>query len=103
MNQTKAIFMQAQIVEEEIALTLAELCQACEVPEDLVLHWVLEGVVEPRGERPQDWRFTGPSLRRARAAWRLTRDLELNASGVCLVLDLLDEISVLRAMIERAK
>lgn len=103
MTQTKTSSMQAQIVEEEIALTLAELCQACEVPEDLVLHWVLEGVVEPRGERPQDWRFTGPSLRRARAAWRLTRDLELNASGVCLVLDLLDEISVLRAMIERAK
>ncbi|MFJ1256021.1 chaperone modulator CbpM [Cupriavidus sp. CuC1] len=36
------------------------------------------------------------------AAQRLTRDLELGAVGVALVLDLLDEIDSLRARLRRA-
>jgi chaperone modulatory protein CbpM len=49
------------------------------------------------GESPQDWRFRGECLRRARLAWRLSHDLEINPPGVALALDLLDEISALRA------
>ncbi len=37
-----------------------------------------------------------------RRAQRLTRDLELGAVGVALVLDLLDEIDSLRARLRRA-
>ena len=35
---------------------------------------------------PEDWRFEGPSLRRARAALRLARDLELGVAGTALVM-----------------
>ena len=45
----------------------------------------------------EDMQFTLVELRRARATLRLTRDLELNAAGTALVLDLLDEIEVLRS------
>ncbi len=85
------------IVEEEVVFTLVELCRACDADEELVVAWVREGVLEPVGGSPPDWRFGGASLRRARMARRLSQDLEINPPGVALVLDLLDEISILRS------
>ena len=101
MTQTHVIFIEAPVVEEQVHLTLVELCQACSAEEEHVTAWVLEGVLEPAGESPQDWRFSGESLRRARLALRLSRDLELNPPGVALALDLLDEIAMLRARLQR--
>src|ERR1035437_7021116 len=96
MNQTNMTFIQGLVVEEEVHLTLVELCQACSAEEEHVLAWVFEGVLEPVGESPQYWRFSGESLRRAQLAQRLSRDLEINPPGVALALDLLDEIAVLQ-------
>lgn len=90
------------VVEEEIHLTLAELCQACCIPEEHVIAWVFEGVLEPIGEAPPAWRFAGDSLRRARLALWLTRDLEINPPGVALALDLLDQIAALQARLQRS-
>ena len=59
------------------------------------------GVLEPLGETPQDWCFTGASLHRARLALWLTRDLEINLPGVALALDLFDEIAALQAHQQR--
>ena len=50
------------IVEEEIQLTLVELCQACNAPAEYVTAWVYEGVLTPSGQTPEDWRFSGESL-----------------------------------------
>ena len=102
MSESNVPTIRYQLVEEEIQLTLEDLCRACSAPEEQVTVWVLEGVLEPSGEKPQDWRFAGQSLHRARLASRLTHDLELNAAGVALALDLLDEIAALRARLERA-
>ncbi|MCX7148306.1 MAG: MerR family transcriptional regulator [Rhodocyclales bacterium] len=101
MNPIAMTFIQGPVVEEEVHLTLVELCQACSAAEEHVLAWVFEGALEPVGESPQDWRFTGDSLRRARLALRLTRDLEINPPGVALALDLLDEIADLRVRLQR--
>ena len=89
------------IVEEEIHLTLVELCHACHVPEGQLRAWVGEGVLEPTGAAPEEWRFTGVALKRTRVATRLARDFELSAPGVALALDLLDEIEGLRARLRR--
>jgi chaperone modulatory protein CbpM len=97
MNQTNMTFIQGSIVEEDVHLTLLELCQACSTEESHVQTWVFEGVLEPAGDSPQNWRFGGDSLRRAQLALRLSRDLEINPPGVALALDLLDEIAALRA------
>ena len=102
MSQTTITFIQGPVVEEQVHLTLAELCQACCAEQEHVLAWVLEGVLEPVGGSPQDWRFSGDSLRRARLALRLSRDLEINPPGVALALDLLDEIAELRARMLRS-
>jgi len=85
------------IVEVEVHFTLVELCRACEADEESVVAWVLEGVLEPAGDSPGDWRFRGECLRRARMARRLAQDLGINPPGVALALDLLDEIARLRA------
>ena len=65
------------------------------------MSWVSEGVLSPAGSSPEDWRFSGESLRRAKTAARLTNDLELNTPGVALALDLLEEISRLRCQLNR--
>ncbi len=89
------------VIEEASGFTLIELCQACGVDAEEVRVWVLEGVLEPVGQGPHDWCFAGGALRRARLATRLARDLEVNAAGVALALDLLDEIAELRSRLNQ--
>ena len=92
------------VVEEDVHLTLIELSRATRAPEDQIRVWVVEGVIEPANGLPQEpteWRFTGPALRRARLAMRLTRELEINTPGVALALDLLDQIDELKAGMRR--
>jgi chaperone modulatory protein CbpM len=101
MSQNETVYLRGEIVEEDMQLSLAELCQACSVREEQVTTWVFEGVLEPAGERPPEWRFGGRSLKRARTAMRLARDLEINAPGVALALDLLDQIARLEVRLMR--
>ena len=84
------------ILEEQVGLTLAELCRACGVQTELLLELVEEGVINPSGEAPEVWRFTGVHLRHARVAIRLQRDLGVNVAGAALALQLMDELEVLR-------
>ena len=102
MSPADMTLIQGVIVEEEVLFTLVELCQACNIEEEHVRAWVVEGVLEPIGESPQEWCFKGSSLRRARLAWRLSHDLDINPPGVALALDLLDEIAMLRARLQCA-
>jgi len=66
-----------------------------------VAGWVYAGVLEPEGRAPEDWRFPGASLRRARVAARLVRDLQVDLAGVALAVELLEEIDRLRARLRR--
>jgi chaperone modulatory protein CbpM len=84
------------VVEDELELSLDELSRSCRCSSQWLIALVHEGVLEPRGEAPEAWRFAGPSLRRARAATRLMQDLEVNAAGAALALDLMDDIRALR-------
>ena len=102
MTRESLTWIQGVIVEEDVVLTLVELCKACQAEEAHVLDWVNEGLLEPMGASPQEWRFTGDALRRAQLAWRLSHDLDINPPGVALALDLLDEIATLRARLQCA-
>jgi chaperone modulatory protein CbpM len=102
MSHDKVMLILGTVVEEEVELTLLELCQASDSEECHVVTWVQEGMLEPIGDSPSNWRFGGDSLRRACMARRLSHDLEINPPGVALALDLLDEIATLRARLERA-
>ncbi len=91
----------ATLLDDDTQLTLAELARACRAAEEEVHVWVVEGVLRPIGNSPPEWRFAGASLRRARLAVTLTRELEINAPGVALALDLMDEIEALKASLRR--
>jgi chaperone modulatory protein CbpM len=93
-------YLQGQVVDESVEFTLVELSRASGASEDELRLWVSEGVFEPKGEQPQEWRFSGAALRRVRTAQRLARDLQINPPGVALALDLLDEIDALRARVK---
>lgn len=69
--------------------------------EEQLTLWIAEGVIEPQGTTQREWRFSGAALRRVRTARRLAQDLEINAPGIALALDLLDEINALRARSRR--
>jgi chaperone modulatory protein CbpM len=100
MTKTHITWIEGSIVESEVHMTIVELAEATRTPEDLIMAWVSEGVLSPAGATPQDWRFSGDSLKRAKTAARLMRDLELNSPGVALALDLLDEITQLRQQLQ---
>lgn len=100
MTQTHITWIEGAIVEDEIHMSIMELASASQTPEELIMAWVSEGVLSPAGSSPEDWRFSGKSLSRAKTAARLMRDLELNAPGVALALDLLDEITELRSQLQ---
>lgn len=99
MNQNTSC--ESQLLDDDVPLTLIELAQACNAPQELVTAWVFEGVLQPDGQQPQEWRFSGAAIRRARVAQHLTLDLELNTPGVALALDLLEQIEALQAQLKR--
>jgi chaperone modulatory protein CbpM len=101
MTQTQITWIESTIVEDEVHMSIVEISQATRAPEELIMSWVSEGVLSPAGSSPEDWRFSGDSLKRAKTAAHLTHDLELNTPGVALALDLLDEITRLRNQLLR--
>lgn len=72
-------------------LSLHDLCRFCHADEAWVVEMVEHGVLEPSGSRSEAWYFHGTSIVRAKKARRLTHDLGINAAGVALVLELLEE------------
>ena len=88
--------LQSEIIETRREMSLSDLCEVCTVTTERVVQLVDEGLVEPVGREPAEWRFSGRSVRRVVVAERLSRDLRLNAAGAALVLDLLDEVKQLR-------
>ncbi len=89
------------LLDEECMLTLGELSHACAMHAEWVMELVEEGILEPSGVEVSHWRFAAPELHRARTVMHLQRDLGINISGAALVVDLLDEIRVLRQQLDR--
>lgn len=100
-NKERLSLLSGEVMEEEVELTLAELCQACRMPAEQVFDLVDEGVVEPVGRDPSSWRFRGISVRRVRCVQRLERDLGVNVAGAALALELLEELERLRTRLHR--
>lgn len=93
--------LSGEVLDDDVELTLAELCQACGLSVEYLFELVEHAVVEPRGRDPERWRFPGVCVRRVRMAVRLQRDLDVNIAGVALALDLLDELERMQARLRR--
>ena len=103
MKESVTTYLEGKLVDEGIEFTLVELCHVSGASEEELTEWVSEGVFEPTGSRPEEWRFSGASLHRVRIAQRLSHDLQVNAPGIALALDLLDEIETLRGRLGRSR
>jgi chaperone modulatory protein CbpM len=100
-RDAKTTTLVGTILEEEVVLSLGELCRASRLSAERVIELADEGIIEPIGGSPESWRFRGVSLQRIRCARRLEEDLGVNTAGVALILDLLDELEQLRARLGR--
>jgi chaperone modulatory protein CbpM len=89
------------LLDEQAELSIGDLSQACSTSVEWVVELVEEGVLEPTGQKPEQWRFSGTNLVRARTAVRLQQDLQINLAGVALALDLIEEIEMLRDRLRR--
>jgi len=90
-----------EILDEGREYDIETVCRICRTDRDVVIEMVSQGVVDPRGGRSQEWRFTGIAVRRAQIAARLQRELGVNLAGAALALDLLDELETLRRRLRR--
>jgi chaperone modulatory protein CbpM len=89
-----------EIVEHGETLSLAQLCRSAGVHAEWVMLLVEQGILEPVTPRSRQWQFATTQLPRLHIACRLAHDLELNASGIALALELLDEIHTLQARLD---
>jgi chaperone modulatory protein CbpM len=101
MNASDENSLSGEVIDERSLLTVDELCRLCAVERTSIVEMVEEGVLSVELEfsvklESTEWRFAGASLRRARTALRLQRDLEINLPGVALALDLLEQLEHLR-------
>lgn len=85
------------VVDEHMEISLGEVCRVCSVHAEWIATLVEEGIVEPEGGEPAQWRFTGAHLRSVQTVLRLQRDLGINLAGAALALELIDEVEALRA------
>jgi chaperone modulatory protein CbpM len=100
-RDVKTTTLVGAILEEEVVLSLADVCRASRLSAERIIEMAEEGIVEPVGRSPERWRFRGVSLRRIRCAQRLEEDLGVNTAGIALALDLMDELEQLRARLDR--
>jgi len=84
-----------ELLGNDALFTMEELCRSCRLDVEHVVEFVREGVLEARGRDQARWRFEFSSIRRARTAARLQRDLGVNPAGAALALELLERIAEL--------
>lgn len=93
--------LSGDVIDEFTEITIVELSSFCAVPQDQIIALVDEGILQPIERSQHEWRFTGPTLRRAATALRLQRDLEIHLGAVAVILELLDQIETLRRQVPR--
>ena len=97
MARKRITVVVGRIWEEEEPLTLSQLCRACDVTAETVAAMIEEGILDPEGRSPREWRFAPTSVERVHKVLRLQQDLRLNLPGAALALTLMDRIERLRA------
>lgn len=89
--------MPGETIGTAAVYSLEELCQSCQGDVAWISELVEQGIIEPQGRSPSEWRFSSVSVVLAAKAKRFDRDLGLNPAGIALVFDLLNEIERLHA------
>ena len=96
MIVSESYSIRVDLLDESAEFTLPELCRICAVERQVVLDIVAEGIVEPSGAAPEQWRFSGLAVARVQRVLRLQSEFEVNLAGAALALELLEEIERLK-------
>ena len=99
MNERNLTSLQCIVVDEQPELSLPELCRELGLAAEELVAYVEEGILEPRGRTPREWRFGPLAVERLRMALRLQHDLGMNLAGTAVALDLIAETRRLRRRI----
>ena len=84
-------------VHVDLALTLAELAQACCQDTAWVMERVGSGLLGQAEGDPAHWRFSSSDLIRARRLAQTERMFDINAEAAAFIADLIEEIQRLRS------
>ena len=84
------------VLDEQVTLSIEEVCEMCGIRKSVVIEMVAEGIAEPLEETETRFVFSGVAVTRLLTAHRLQRDLQVNLAGAALALELLDEIDALK-------
>ncbi len=97
MSNDTVHIISGHILEESSPLSLRDLCKNTHMPAELMIRMVEHGIISPiEGTSARQWRFHSQTLVRVDKALRIKQDLGVNLAGTALVLDLLDEIKLLK-------
>ncbi|HYE34341.1 chaperone modulator CbpM [Methylocaldum sp.] len=96
MTNETLIISSGIVLDETVNLSLADVCEACRINAESIFEMVNEGIIDPEGSEPMNWRFNTIALKRLQTALHLQRDLGVNLAGAALALDLLEELEALR-------
>ena len=80
-----------------VELTLKEVCEITDLPSEVLIMIVEEGILEPKGKSPNEWSFDIYMLSIAKRASRLHRDFGIEWTGIPLYLDMIEELEKLRS------
>ncbi|MDX2478676.1 MAG: chaperone modulator CbpM [Gammaproteobacteria bacterium] len=91
----------AVIIDDEQVISLADLCRGCTLPAEQVFDMIEYGIIEPLQPEviSSHWTFAAECVPRLQSVMRLQRDLDVNLAGVALVLELKDEVNLLRQQV----
>lgn len=85
------------MTEYDIEFGLTDICDELQVSEEVCVELVSCGIVNPPGSGPDEWAFDLTMVSLVRRAVRLRHELDLDWSGVAMVMNLMEEREQLRA------
>jgi len=85
--------------EQWFTLSLQEITQTFGITRATIIEIVDEGIIPMPTSAPEQWQFDNEAFTRIRTTLHLHRDLGVNLAGAALVLELMQEIEHLRALV----
>lgn len=97
----KEVVIVADYAEESL-LSLSEVCYICHTSPEIVQDLIDHDIVRAKNQQSVH-QFTLKQLSRIQQSLRLRKDLEINFTGIAIILDLLDSMREMEAEINLFK
>lgn len=98
---TKLTTIKGVIVDNNTTkISFVEVCRQYEISEDTLLEMLEYGLIGDIPIPGKNMMFNHTHLQRILSARRLHKDLDINAQGVILALELLDELTEMRRQLD---